>query len=106
MPNNAQDIYADPLFVGMTRPATKWGVPYAAFVIEFMVTTIIFLAVGNPLYLAIVVPVHSILYLISAHDPNIFNAMWLWLKTYGRSRNTNFWGSASFSPLPVKKWSK
>ena len=51
MDNGAQDVYTDPLFVGLTRPATMWGIPYIAFVIEFMATTLIFLAIGNPLYL-------------------------------------------------------
>jgi len=106
MSDNNQDVITDPLFVGLTRPATLWGIPYMAFVIEIMATTLIFLAVGNPLYLALAVPIHVVLYLISSNDPGVFNSIFIWMKTIGRCRNTLFWGAASFSPLPVKKWSK
>lgn len=101
-----QDIYTDPLFVGLTRPATMMGIPYMAFVLEIMTTTLIFLAVCNPLYMLLALPIHAVLYLISAHDPGIFNSIFVWLKTIGRCRNRVFWGSASFSPLPTKKWTK
>lgn len=104
MSEGAQDVCTDPLFVGLTRPATMWGVPYHAFVIEFMVVVLIFLAVGNPLYLLLTAPVHGVLYLISANDPGIFSSIFNWMKTIGRCRNTRFWGAASFSPLPTRKW--
>lgn len=106
MENSEEDISVDPLFVGLTRPATKWGVPYHAFVVEFMVSTLVFLAVGNPLYLLIAVPIHGILYLITVNDPGAFGSIFLWMKTIGRCRNSRFWGAASFSPLPTKKWRK
>ncbi|ORU95096.1 MAG: hypothetical protein A6F70_10720 [Cycloclasticus sp. symbiont of Bathymodiolus heckerae] len=67
------EITIDPLFVGLTRPATLLGIPYFATVIEFMATLIIFLAIGNPLYLLIAVPFHAILYVISATDDARFN---------------------------------
>lgn len=104
METGTQDIYIDPLFVGLTRPATMWGVPYFGFVIEFMVTVIVFLAVGNPLYLLLVVPVHGIMYLVTANDPGVFDSILVWMKTIGRCMNKGFWGAASFSPLPTKKW--
>ncbi|KWF77583.1 conjugal transfer protein [Burkholderia diffusa] len=106
MENSVEDVYVDPLFVGLTRPATMWGVPYHAFVVEFMATTLIFLAVGNPLYLLIAAPIHGILYLVSANDPGAFSSIFMWMKTIGRCRNSRFWGAASFSPVPTKKWRK
>jgi len=106
MEQGTLDVYIDPLFVGLTRPATMWGVPYMAFVVEFMTTTVIFLAVGNPLYLLLVIPIHGVLYLISANDPGVFNSIFMWTKTIGRCRNARFWGAASFSPLPTKKWTR
>lgn len=106
MSNGADDIYTDTLFVGLTRPATIWGIPYTAAIIEIMVTALIFLAVGNPIYIALIVPLHATLYLISATDPGAFESIYMWLKTIGRCRNTRFWGAASFSPLSTKKWTK
>ena len=104
MERSAEDVYVDPLFVGLTRPATMWGIPYHAFVIELMATTLIFLAVGNPLYLLLAIPIHGILYLISAHDPGAFGSIFMWMKTIGRCRNVRFWGAASFSPAATRKW--
>ncbi|MEY3201089.1 MAG: hypothetical protein RIR70_639 [Pseudomonadota bacterium] len=104
MDKKPQQICTDPLFVGLTRPATIAGIPYAAFVVEIMITTLVFLAVGNPLYLLIAAPIHAILYLVSAHDPGVFHSLLVWTRTSGRCRNTRFWGAASFSPLPTRKW--
>lgn len=103
---SGQDIYTDELFVGLTRPATMWGIPYGAFVIEFMATTLVFLAVGNPLYLLLAAPIHGVLYAVSANNPRSFEALFIWLKTLGRSRNTRFWGAASFAPSSKAKWVK
>ena len=97
-------LYVDTLFIGLTRPATVLGIPYAAFVIEFMIAAILFLAVGNPLYLLTAIPVHAVLYLISATDPGIFASLYVWIQTCGRCRNSRFWGAVSFSPLPTRKW--
>jgi type IV secretion system protein VirB3 len=104
MGEGAEDIYTDELFVGLTRPAIMLGIPLTAFVIEFMATAMIFLAAGNPLYLLLAVPIHAVLYAISAHDPGAFDAIFMWIKTLGRSRNSRFWGAASFAPLTHKKW--
>jgi type IV secretion system protein VirB3 len=97
-------IQVDPLFVGMTRPATVWGVPYTAVAMESMAIAIIFLAIGNPLYLALVVPVHGVLYLVAASDPGVFDTMKLWATTAGRCVNRRFWGAATFAPGKLKKW--
>ena len=43
--SSVPDLHTDVLFVGLTRPATLWGIPLVAFVIEFMTTVLIFLAV-------------------------------------------------------------
>ncbi|WCF29562.1 type IV secretion system protein VirB3 [Xylella fastidiosa] len=107
MSNSTQDVYTDPLFVGLTRPATILGVPYIACVGEFMAAALIFLCVGNPLYLALALPIHAILYLVSANDPKIFGSIYMkWTKTNGRCRNFLFWRASSFSPLATEKWGK
>lgn len=102
----ASDISMDTLFVGLTRPTTVAGIPYIAFVAEFMVSGIAFLAVNNPLYMLMVIPIHAVLYLITANDPGIFASFNAWTKTYGRCLNTRFWGACSFSPVNTRKWLK
>lgn len=106
MDSDVEDVYSDPLFVGLTRPATMFGIPYMAFVVEFMVVVIVFLGIGNPLYLLLAAPVHGILYLISAHDPGVFAGMAVWAKTNSRCTNKAFWGAVSFSPLKTVKWKR
>jgi len=99
-----QILHKDVLFVGLTRVSTILGIPYAAFVAEVMVMSIEHVLVGNPLYLLCVIPVHSVLFLISAHDPGVFAEIAVWSKTTSRCRNTRFWQMFSFSPLNVCKW--
>lgn len=101
-----EDIVTDDLFVGLTRPATIFGIPYFASVIELMGIGIVFLASGNPLWLALAIPSHAVLYLISASNPAAFANIFAWLQSAGRCLNRSFWGAASFSPATVKKWQK
>jgi type IV secretion system protein VirB3 len=101
-----EDVMTDDLFVGLTRPTTMWGIPYMAFVIEFMVTTLVFLAVGNPLYLLLAAPIHAVLYLISSSNPRVFSELASWMMVNSRCVNSRFWGGASFSPRNTKKWAK
>lgn len=104
--SHAPDIYSDTLFVGMTRPAMKLGIPVQALILEIMPVVIVVIATHNPLYLLALLPIHGILRLISANNPWIFSELWIWLNTFVPCINTRFWGAASFSPLPTKKWTK
>lgn len=104
MQDGAHDVYTDELFVGLTRPTTMWGIPYTAFVIEFLATTLVFLAVGNPIYLLLAAPIHAVLYAISASNPKSFDGLFMWLKTIGLCVNKRFWGATSFSPIALNKW--
>ena len=106
MENSEDMVVVDPLFVGMTRPATVWGVPYTAVAMESVVVAIVFLAMGNPLYLLLAVPIHGILYLIGSSDSGVFDSIMVWIQTSARCMNRAFWGAASFSPGKVKKWTE
>lgn len=99
-------LYKDVLFVGLTRVPTVLGVPYAAFVFEVMVLALLNVGSGNPLLLLSGIPLHGLLYLVSAHDPGIFAEVYVWTKTIGRCRNKKFWGGSSFSPLETRKWQR
>lgn len=104
MADAQEDVITDDLFVGLTRPATMLGIPMMAFVLEIMATTLIFLAVGNPLYLLFAAPIHAVMYLISSSNTRVFSEMAIWMKTKSRCMNTRFWGASSFSPRKTKKW--
>jgi type IV secretion system protein VirB3 len=106
-PEHDATVVVDPLFVGLTRPATIFGIPYEAFVAEFVLVAIVFLAVGDIVYLLLIVPLHGVLYLVGGQDHAAFGSLLVWTKTKGRCANTRFWGgAASFSPLASKKWVK
>jgi len=93
-----EQIEVNRLFVGLTRPTTILGIPYIAFVIEMFVSMMLFLMTNNLLYLVIILPLHVILYAISANDAGKFDEIYKWLITSGKCLNFRYWGSVSFSP--------
>ena len=103
-----QDIYSDPLFVGMTRPATRYRVPVKALVLEVVFIALVIMLTHNVLFLLAAIPIHGILMLITADNPWIFDELLIWFntKSFFGCMNRSFWGAASFSPLPMKKWQK
>lgn len=101
-----EDVTTDELFVGLTRPATICGIHYYAAVAEIVATGIIFLVAGNPFYLLLILPVHGVLYLISASNPRGFNELASWMQTSARCVNSRHWKATSFSPRQTTKWIK
>jgi type IV secretion system protein VirB3 len=107
MHEQEESITLDPLFVGMTRPASALGVPYGALVVEGVFIVLIFLLTSNPLYLLHILPIHAILVLVSAHDPGVFGSTWIWLQTTARRRNLEIWGRVtSVAPVSGERLSK
>lgn len=100
---NQDGLEVDELYLGMTRPATVLGVPLTAFVAEVLVVALIFLAIGNVIWLALFAPIHAVLFLISSTDPGRFSSWAMFIKTFGRSTNWLFWKATSFSPLRLKQ---
>jgi len=100
-----EELTVDPLFAAMTRPAVFAGIPVSAFIIEFMLVAMVFVAISNPLVFLLMAPLHGILYLLAAHDPATFDNLFLWASTKSRAMpNRGYWNSISFSPLPHKKF--
>ena len=91
----------DTLFLACTRPAMTLGVPIEALAVIGIVTTLIFIAMKNPLYLGVGVPVWLLCKALAGQDHNCFRALFLWVETKGRCRNTALWGGSSASPLRV-----
>lgn len=85
----------DPLFIGCTRPAMIWGISYEAFVVCLISSSMIFLAIGNPFYMLIYVPMHAICYGVCLRDPRAFRLLALWIITKGASNSRNYWGNVS-----------
>jgi type IV secretion system protein VirB3 len=96
-------LVADTLFVGATRPPMRWGVTYAALLLNLVFVMEVFLLTKNLLTLFIALPVHGVSMLLCARDHRFFDLMLLW----GRTRlpavigNLRFWRASSYSPLMI-----
>lgn len=96
-------LVADHLFVGITRPAMRWGVTYAALIVTVFVSMETFLLTRNLLTLLIAVPMHGLSVLLCLRDARCFELIGLWLRTRALQllRTGRTWGAASYGPLCV-----
>lgn len=76
-------LIADPLFVGVTRPAMAFGVTYSALLVNGLVTLELFLLTRNLLWLLLFVPLHTLAWLLCQAEPRIFDLLLLWGRTHG-----------------------
>ena len=96
-------LFADPLFVGATRPPMRWGVTYAALLFNMVFTLEAFLVTRNLLTLLLCVPIHGLCALLCARDARFFDLLLMW----GRTRlpavvgTLRFWKASSYSPLTL-----
>lgn len=101
-PRNA-GVTADLLFVGATRPPMRFGVTYAALLLNAAFTMEMFLLTKNLLVLLLLLPVHGICMLLCARDARYFDLLLMWAKTrlLAYFCSLRFWRGASYSPLPL-----
>lgn len=102
---------SDPLFGGLTRPATIMGLPIEAAVAIGGGSTILFLLgfifdvdfFWKLFALGIGVVLYAIARLICAKDPRAFRYLKLALETRAMHRTREQWGCGSYSPLNCRK---
>jgi type IV secretion system protein VirB3 len=96
-----EPLYADPLFVGATRPPMRWGVAYSALLFNLVLVMQVFLLTKNLLALLLCLPIHGVFALLCARDPRIFDLLLLWGRTGLASSfaNRRIWNASSYSPL-------
>jgi type IV secretion system protein VirB3 len=96
-------LTADVLFVAVTRPPMRWGVTYAALLLNLVFTMEVFLVTKNLLTLLIAIPIHGVCALLCARDARFFDLLLLWGRTRMPSHfaNHRFWRSSSYSPLDL-----
>ena len=94
-------VTADPLFLGVTRPAMAFGVTYSALLANAVVTVELFLLTRNLLWLLVAVPVHGLSWLLCLSEPRFFDLALLWGKTRGPGLfgNRAVWRAQGYSPL-------
>lgn len=93
----------DPLFAGLTRPPTLFGIPSDAFGYLLMTQTMLFMATRNFLLLLLFPVLYAIARLLCARDPRAFRYLVLALQTKGRGMNRRIWGASSYSPMRFRK---
>jgi type IV secretion system protein VirB3 len=96
-------LTVDVLFLGMTRPAMRWGVTFSALLANGVFTMNVFLFTSNLLTLLICLPIHGVSVLFCARDARVFDLLALWARTGLASivRNRRFWGGSSYSALTL-----
>ncbi len=91
----------DPLIVGLTRPPMVMGVPVLGMLVNFTGVSILFLATNNLLALLLIVPLHSICYLLTLKDDRVFDNLFRAQLLANKCPNRRFWGNINtYSPLP------
>jgi len=100
----ARGIIADPLFVGVTRPAMAFGVPYAALLANAFVTLELFLVTRNLLALLVALPVHVVAWLCCVVEPRFFEllAVWATVRAHANFRGRKGWDAISYGPFPER----
>ncbi|MEO8313380.1 MAG: VirB3 family type IV secretion system protein [Pseudomonadota bacterium] len=96
-------ITADVLFVGATRPAMRWGVTYAALIVNALVSMEAFLLSKNLLMLLVALPLHAVSLLLCARDARCFEllALWAWVHLPQWLRTRRRWQASSYGALAV-----
>ncbi len=92
----------DPLFVGMTRPAMAFGVPYVAALGNALITLELFLVTRNLLWLLTAVPLHGLTWLVCLAEPRFFDLLKVWAAARMRAgfASKGRWRVVSYGPLP------
>lgn len=94
-------LLRDSLFVGATRPPMRFGVTYAALLLNLIATMEVFLLTKNLLALLIAIPIHGLAALLCARDARIFDLLLLWGRTQMAARLTTgrLWRASSYGPF-------
>jgi type IV secretion system protein VirB3 len=97
-----EPLQTDTLYLAATRPALFMGVPLTLGAIFLMLTGFIVVLMKNPFYLVILLPLFFAARELVARDYNAVGVVMLYLRTAGRSVDSDKWGGASVTPLPVR----
>lgn len=99
--NDQTGVLADTLFLGVTRPALALGVPYAALLMNSLVTLELFLTTRNLLCLLICLPLHGFAWLACLAEPRFFELLTVWgqVRARGGYRGPRAWRARSYGCL-------
>ena len=88
-------------FVGMTRPALRFGVPYAALIVNALITLELFLLTRNLLSLLAAAPIHGFVWALSVSEPRFFELLKVWALVRARAGGGSSapWSVLSYGPF-------
>jgi type IV secretory pathway VirB3-like protein len=89
----------DTLFLILTRPPLRWGVPFEALICNAGLTFFAGLWLGSPVYWLAGVIVHFPMRVITSRDHNFFRIYRLALTSWAGV--SSLWGGSMLSPLPT-----
>jgi type IV secretion system protein VirB3 len=94
-------VGTDVLFVGVTRPALRFGVPYAALLVNALVTLELFLLTRNLLSLVAALPIHAFVWVLSASEPRFFELLkvWAWVRARAVGGRAAPWSALAYGPF-------
>ena len=94
-------VGTDLLFVGMTRPAMRFGVPYAALIVNALVTLELFLVTRNLLSLLATIPIHGLVFGLSASEPRFFELLKVWalVRVQAGAGAATPWSALTYGPF-------
>jgi len=91
------------LFVALTKPPTKWGVPFDGFVANGIITSAVtVLIIHSPPGFLLGVVIHFGLRELCRVDPHFFRKWRLFAETKMRSRTGVIWGGSRLQPSPYR----
>jgi type IV secretion system protein VirB3 len=94
-------VGTDLLFVGMTRPAMRFGVPYAALIVNALITLELFLLTRNLLSLLAAIPIHGLVFGLSASEPRFFELLKVWalVRVQAGAGAATPWSALTYGPF-------
>ncbi len=90
-------VHADPVFLGLTRPATMLGVPYTYLLMTMVMAILGVMITRNPMTLLLFAPIYVIGRLICRHDVRQFAIIASWLRLRHQCPNGWFWQGNHYS---------
>jgi type IV secretion system protein VirB3 len=90
-----RDLTEATLFVALTRPAMKWGVPYIAYLYNLFGSAAFGILMGAPPYMLVGLIIHYVMREMTKRDHNLWRQWWLWLNTKAKTVD-----GSPLSPLP------
>lgn len=88
-----------PIFGALTRPAMSGGVTFEYHGLNLMVSVCTFIAIGNPLYGLIFLPIHAFGWLVCRYDTHFFTIMAKRFFLLPNMPNQSIWGVRAYEPF-------